>query len=377
MAARRHSIQGRSPAPSSIAVELALLDDPLVRFVGALDAILAVVAFRRQKLRDFVDAACLAATMGARGVKHALSNLELVIASEFALRVGNRRAVRRSGGAEHLSWFDSYAMLSRNVPKGDYLWGITRCRIVDTNPGSDCALAHVRTNVMHRSARGALAVLLPLLLIATSARAQVPLPSGFVDAATVVDGLVLDMRYFGEHNFVGERIDGYERPRCLLSAQAATALAEVQRSLAARGLGLKVFDCYRPQRAVAHFVRWARKIDDVRRKSEFYPDLDKRVLFEQGYIAAHSGHSRGSTVDLTLVRRGDGSELDMARRSTSSARAGLAVRPQRRRPGAANRALLAAGDDRKRGFRPYTKEWWHFTLATSLIRRPYFDFPVR
>jgi len=164
---------------------------------------------------------------------------------------------------------------------------------------------------MHRSACGALAVLLPLLLIATSARAQVPLPSGFVDAATVVDGLVLDMRYFGEHNFVGERIDGYERPRCLLSAQAATALAEVQRSLAARGLGLKVFDCYRPQRAVAHFVRWARKIDDVRRKSEFYPDLDKRVLFEQGYIAEHSGHSRGATVDLTLVRRADGSELDM------------------------------------------------------------------
>jgi len=164
---------------------------------------------------------------------------------------------------------------------------------------------------MHRSARGALAVLLPLLLIASSARAQAPLPSGFVDAATVVDGLVLDMRYFSEHNFVGEKIDGYESPRCLLSAQAANALAGVQRRLAPRGLGLKVFDCYRPQRAVAHFVRWARKIDDVRRKSEFYPDLDKRVLFKQGYIAEHSGHSRGATVDLTLVRRAGGSELDM------------------------------------------------------------------
>ena len=122
---------------------------------------------------------------------------------------------------------------------------------------------------MHRSARGALALM--LLLIAPSARAQAPVPSGFVDAATVVDGLVLDMRYFSENNFVGEKIDGYERPRCLLSAQAANALAGVQRDLAARGLGLKVFDCYRPQRAVAHFVRWARKIDDVRRKAEFYP----------------------------------------------------------------------------------------------------------
>src|SRR3954468_3395657 len=141
-------------------------------------------------------------------------------------------------------------MLSRNVPKGDYLWGITRRRIVDTNPGSDCVLDHVRTNNMHRSARGALAVLLPLLLVASGARAQLPLPSGFVDAATVVDGLVLDMRYFSEHNFVGEKIDGYERPLCLLSAQAATALAEVQRSLAASGIGLKVIACDRSQRAV-------------------------------------------------------------------------------------------------------------------------------
>ena len=122
-------------------------------------------------------------------------------------------------------------------------------------------------------------------------------------------------------NFVGEKIDGYERPRCLLSAQAATALAEVQRSLAARGLGLKVFDCYRPARAVAHFVRWARKIDDVRRKAEFYPELDKRDLFELGYIAEHSGHSRGATVDLTLVRRADGTPSSTwARRSISSAR---------------------------------------------------------
>ena len=88
-------------------------------------------------------------------------------------------------------------------------------------------------------------------------------PAGFVDAAAVVDGLVVDMRYFGDNNFVGEKIDGYERPRCLLSAQAANALAAVQRNLAPRGLGLKVFDCYRPVRAVAHFVRWARRIEDV------------------------------------------------------------------------------------------------------------------
>ena len=161
------------------------------------------------------------------------------------------------------------------------------------------------------------------LLRSPPASAQAAPPAGFVDAASVIDGLVLDMRYFGDNNFVGEPINGYERPRCLLTRQAAAALAKVQGDLAAQGLGLKVFDCYRPGRAVAHFVRWAQRINDLKRKSEFYPDVDKRNLFRLGYIAARSGHSRGSTADLTLVRRtGAGApvELDMGLRSTSSAR---------------------------------------------------------
>jgi D-alanyl-D-alanine dipeptidase len=215
-----------------------------------------------------------------------------------------------------------------------------------------------------------------LLWTAQPARAQAPVPPGFVDAATVVDGLVVDMRYFGADNFVGERIDGYERPRCLLSAQAAQALAAVQRGLAGRGLGLKVFDCYRPQRAVAHFVRWGRQIDDVKRKVEFYPDVDKRNLFKDGYIATHSGHSRGSTVDLTLVRRADARALDMGSpfdylgpKSWPSDRS-VSVEAR------ANRALLAAAM-RAGGFRPYAKEWWHFTLANEPFPHSYFDFPVR
>jgi len=161
---------------------------------------------------------------------------------------------------------------------------------------------------MRPSSRAALAL---LLLSAQPAPAQAPLPPGFVDAAAVVDGLIVDMRYFGANNFVGERIDGYERPRCLLSVPAANALAAVERDLSVRGLGLKVFDCYRPQRAVARFVRWAQRIEDVKRKREFYPDEDKRDLFKDGYISDRSGHSRGSTVDLTLVRRADARELDM------------------------------------------------------------------
>ena len=243
--------------------------------------------------------------------------------------------------------------------------------------------------------RTALALLL-LLSLAHPVRAQALPPGSFVDAAAAADGLVIDLRYFGENNFIGERIDGYESARCLLSAPAARALAAVQRNLAARGLGLKVFDCYRPQRAVAHFVRWARAVDDVRRKAEYYPDLDKRNLFKDGYIAARSAHSRGSTVDVTLVRRplptrpgGEAApaaaeptaveldmELDMGSpfdffgpRSWPSDKSVSA--PARR-----NRAQLADAMIRG-GFKPYGREWWHFTLADEPFPDTYFDFPVR
>jgi zinc D-Ala-D-Ala dipeptidase len=187
------------------------------------------------------------------------------------------------------------------------------------------------------------------------------------------------MRYFGDHNFVGEKIDGYERPRCLLSTQAANALAAVARDLDVRGLGLKVFDCYRPQRAVAHFVRWAQKIDDVKRKGEFYPDVDKRNLFKEGYIAERSGHSRGSTLDLTLVLRAptkEASELAMGSPfdffSPTSWPSDKNVSAQAQD----NRALLAAAMTRG-GFKPYDKEWWHFTLVDEPFPDTYFDFPVR
>ena len=217
-------------------------------------------------------------------------------------------------------------------------------------------------------------MLLFLLLLAAPARAQ--LPAGFVDAATVVEGLVVDMRYFGEDNFVGARIDGYEAARCLLTWPAAAALARVQNDLAPQGLGLKVFDCYRPARAVAHFVRWARDVRDNKRKADFYPDVDKRDLFRLGYIAARSGHSRGSTVDLTLVRRGDGApaEVDMGTRFDFF---GPQSWPSSREVGAeaqTNRKLLAAAMS-KRGFRPYEREWWHFTLRGEPYPGSVFRFP--
>ena len=227
---------------------------------------------------------------------------------------------------------------------------------------------------MHAAVRCALVAL--VLLLPASARAQEAPPAGFVDAAAVVEGLLVEMRYFGDNNFVGQRIDGYERPRCLLTVQAARALAAVQRELAARGLGLKVFDCYRPTRAVAHFVRWAQRIDDVKRKAEFYPAIDKRDLFRLGYIAARSGHSRGSTVDLTLARRADAAELDMGTpydfSDAKSWTSDRSVSVEARR----NRALLIEAMARG-GFRSYHKEWWHFSLADEPFPHTYFNFPVR
>ena len=130
-------------------------------------------------------------------------------------------------------------------------------------------------------------------------------------SATVVPNLVVDMRYLGSDNFVGKPIDGYEKPVCYLTREAAAALAEVARDLEPQGLAIKAFDCYRPVRAVAHFVRWARDLRDQARKADYYPQVDKHDLFRDGYIAARSGHSRGSTLDMTLVRRADGQELDM------------------------------------------------------------------
>jgi len=205
-------------------------------------------------------------------------------------------------------------------------------------------------------------------------------PASFVDASTVVPGLIVDMRYAGAHNFTGRPVDGYEAPHCLLTRQAAAALAEVARDVAPRGLVVKVFDCYRPVRAVMAFVRWARDRNDQAAKAEFYPDVDKRTLFRDGYIASHSGHSRGSTMDLTLAQS-DGTELgnrelDMGTPfdffSPKSWTASPSVTPQQH----ANRMVLAAAM-RRHGFRGYDKEWWHFTLRGEPFPDTYFDFPVQ
>lgn len=201
-------------------------------------------------------------------------------------------------------------------------------------------------------------------------------PDSFADVASLAPSVLVELHYATARNFVGAVIDGYEKPVCYLTKPAAAALAQVVADLEPRGLTLKLYDCYRPARAVAHFIRWARNLGDQRTKAEFYPEVDKSTLFRDGYIAARSGHSRGSTVDLTLARRDSGAALDMGTpfdffspRSWPSDRS-VGIDAQR------NRALLAQAM-RARGFRPYEKEWWHFTLRNEPYPQTYFDFPVR
>lgn len=203
-------------------------------------------------------------------------------------------------------------------------------------------------------------------------------PDGFVEIREAVPGVQVELRYLAQDNFVGEPIDGYEADRCYLTAEAARALGRVQHELAHVGLALKVFDAYRPQRAVDHFVRWAEDPDDSKMKSEYYPGVDKEHLFRDGYIAARSGHSRGSTVDVTIVSTdaGESIELDMGTGwdyfGPRSWPLSVEVTPQQR----ANRLLLQALMV-KHGFRPLAEEWWHFTLENEPFPDTYFDFTVR
>lgn len=228
---------------------------------------------------------------------------------------------------------------------------------------------------MLTNVRAARALVLSLALAACAHTAP-ERRAGFVDAAEVVPGLRVEMRYTGSHNFVGRPIDGYEAPVCILTRETAEALARVQAELAPRGLGLKVYDCYRPQRAVAHFARWAADLSDQSTKAEFYPNVDKSRLFELGYIAERSGHSRGSTLDLTIINLATGAELDMG---TPFDLFDTRSWPTDETVSAAARAnrLMLQNLMRANGFRSLREEWWHFTLENERHPDTYFDFVVR
>lgn len=198
----------------------------------------------------------------------------------------------------------------------------------------------------------------------------------FALISDVVPDVIQEIRYFSSYNFIGERIAGYEEPVAILSRPAAEALKKVSDDLAGIGFRLKIFDAYRPVRAVDHFVRWAGDENDLRMKPYFYPDVDKANLFDLGYIAYRSGHSRGSTVDLTLLNMKTGREVSMGspfdyfgKRSRTEFLKHLTEAEIQ------NRFFLRDTMVRH-GFLPYEAEWWHFTLKDEPFPETYFDFPV-
>ena len=200
-------------------------------------------------------------------------------------------------------------------------------------------------------------------------------PSGFVLVADYVPQVIQEIRYHSTYNFIGDRIDGYEEPVAILTKEAARALKAVSNEMIVQGYRLKIFDAYRPARAVKHFVLWGIEDLDLRMKPFFYPDLEKQELFAKGYIASKSTHSRGSTVDLTLLDMETGKELDMGSPfdlfSEISHPDYRGVSEEQYE----NRMLLQHAMVRS-GFAPIDCEWWHFTLKDEPYPDTFFDFPV-
>ena len=202
------------------------------------------------------------------------------------------------------------------------------------------------------------------------------LPEGFCYVHDVIEDVVLDIRYAGEHNFVGTPVDGYLAPYAVMTKEAAHALKEAAEDFRQMGYRLKIFDAYRPQSAVMHFVRWSQDADDMKMQAEFYPDYKtKSRIVDEGYIARNSSHMRGSAVDLTLVDT-DGNELDMGtcfdffgKRSWHGAR-GLTEEQEN------NRDLLKKVME-ENGFRPFEQEWWHYRLKNEPFKTEKFNFPVQ
>ncbi len=201
------------------------------------------------------------------------------------------------------------------------------------------------------------------------------LPSGFVYVDEVIPTAQYEIRYFTDYNFVGARLDGYNAPYAILTKQAAEALKEAHDFLAPKGYGLKIFDAYRPAKAVRQFVAWSKDASDQRMKEEFYPEVDKAKAFKLGYISSRSGHSRGSTVDLTLFERKTGKEADMGSPFDFFGDISSHGTPEIGKAPAERRALLKRAMELA-GFKPYSKEWWHYTLEKEPFPKKYFDFDI-
>ncbi len=257
----------------------------------------------------------------------------------------------------------------------------------------------MRTALRALAATAAALLAVTALSPAAQARPEPEAPEEFVALRSVDPTIIQEMRYTTAHTFLGERVDGYRQPVCILTRPAARALHLAQKRLLRQGYSLKVYDCYRPQRAVDHFVRWAKDLDDQSMKGEFYPRVDKDRLFEDGYIAEKSGHSRGSTVDLTLVRlpalptrpyrpgerlapcfapkgeRFPDNSVDMGTGYDCFDTLSHTDDPRIQGPQRANRQFLKRTLTEV-GFVNLPEEWWHFTFRPEPFPDTYFDFPV-
>lgn len=202
------------------------------------------------------------------------------------------------------------------------------------------------------------------------------LPKNFVYLKDVAPTILSELRYCNHNNFIGIPIDGYENSVVITTTPAAAALKKVQAALKKDSLSLKIFDAYRPQQAVNHFVRWAKVLNDTIKKREYYPKVPKSQLFNLGYIASKSGHSRGSTVDLTIVDLKTGKELDMGSPYDFFGKESHPFYIKLSKNQVANRMLLRK-IMLKHGFRPYENEWWHFTLRGEPFPKTYFNFSVK
>ncbi|WP_020394768.1 M15 family metallopeptidase [Thiolinea disciformis] len=203
------------------------------------------------------------------------------------------------------------------------------------------------------------------------------LPLGFVRLSEFVPSILLDIKYYSSDNFMGKPADGYQAPEAIISLPAAQALKKVQKSLEEIDLSLKIFDAYRPKRAVEHFLRWEKEVENPHLAQRFYPDFKKHELFERGYIASRSSHTRGSTLDLSLIAKTNQTwqELDMGSEFDFFGAASAYEYKEATATQRANRLLLRTLMERF-GFKGFALEWWHFTLQNEPYPNQYFDFPV-
>ena len=197
----------------------------------------------------------------------------------------------------------------------------------------------------------------------------------FVILSEEIPEVILEMRYYTTYNFVGDKIDGYEEPIAILTKKATEALKLVNNELMNKGYRLKIYDAYRPTRAVTHFLKWAEDINDTRMKEYFYPNFDKSLVFQEGFLAKQSAHSRGSTIDLTLFDMKTGKDVDMGGTFDYFGDISYPTYDKLTKEQLSNRELLK-NTMLKYGFKQSIREWWHFVLIDEPFPDTYFDFPI-